>query len=73
MSLAEPVGDAGVQIYPAFEGWGPIEGRLDTSCWSATSIATRSRSLDIPIGPDNRIEPGGPDLGQPTHFLTGRS
>ena len=24
--------------------------------------------LDIPIGPDNRIEPGGPDYGQPTHF-----
>ena len=26
----------------------------------------------MPIGPDNRIEPGGPDFGQPTHFLTGR-
>lgn len=26
----------------------------------------------MPIGPNNRIEPGGPDLGQPTHFLTGR-
>ena len=28
--------------------------------------------MDIPIGPDNRIEPGGPDRGQPTHFLAGR-
>ncbi len=28
--------------------------------------------LDIPIGPDNRIAPGGPDLGQPTHFLIRR-
>ena len=28
--------------------------------------------LDVPIGPNNRIEPGGPDLGQPTHFLPGR-
>ncbi len=26
----------------------------------------------MPIGPNNRIEPGGPDLGQPTHFLPGR-
>ena len=26
----------------------------------------------MPIGPDNRIEPGGPDFGQPTHFLSGR-
>ena len=25
-------------------------------------------TLDIPIGPNNRIEPGGPDLGQPTYF-----
>jgi hypothetical protein len=29
------------------------------------------QELDIPIGPDNRIEPGGPDQGQPTHFQTG--
>ena len=28
--------------------------------------------MDIPIGPNNRIEPGGPDRGQPTHFLPGR-
>ena len=26
----------------------------------------------MPIGPQNRIEPGGPDQGQPTHFLVGR-
>ena len=24
--------------------------------------------MDVPIGPNNRIEPGGPDQGQPTHF-----
>jgi hypothetical protein len=29
--------------------------------------------VDIPIGPDNRIEPGGPDRGQPTHFIPGRN
>ena len=28
--------------------------------------------MDIPIGPNNQIEPGGPDRGQPTHFLVGR-
>ena len=32
----------------------------------------KEQALDIPIGPDNRIEPGGPDFGQPTHFHTGR-
>jgi len=30
------------------------------------------QEFDIAIGPDNRIEPGGPDRGQPTHFLLGR-
>ena len=30
------------------------------------------QDIDVPIGPDNRIEPGGPDFGQPTHFLPGR-
>ena len=28
--------------------------------------------LDIPIGAANNIEPGGPDQGQPTHFLPRR-
>ena len=39
-----------------------------TRCSSATSIGTQKQTLDIPVGPNNRIEPGGPDLGQPTHF-----
>ena len=28
--------------------------------------------MEIPIGPNNRIEPGGPDYGQPTVFEPGR-
>src|ERR1700730_18415937 len=28
--------------------------------------------LVIPVGTNNRIDPGGPDQGQPTHFLSGR-
>src|SRR5205823_3221475 len=32
----------------------------------------QQQELDIPIGPNNHIDPGGPDMGQPTHFLTGR-
>ena len=31
------------------------------------------QEVDIPIGPNNRIEPGGPDRGQPTHFYIGRN
>jgi hypothetical protein len=29
--------------------------------------------FDVPIGPDNAIEPGGPDQGQPTHFYPRRN
>ncbi|GIS98161.1 MAG: hypothetical protein CM1200mP25_3980 [Acidobacteriota bacterium] len=29
--------------------------------------------LNVPIGPDNNIEPAGPDQGQPTHFLPRRN
>src|SRR5258708_6986662 len=31
------------------------------------------QEFDIPVGPDNAIEPGGPDQGQPTHFHPRRS
>ncbi len=30
------------------------------------------QEFDVPIGPENKIEPGGPDRGQPTHFSLGR-
>jgi hypothetical protein len=29
--------------------------------------------LDVPIGPDNHIDPGGPDQEQPTHFYPRRN
>jgi hypothetical protein len=29
--------------------------------------------LDVPVGPENSIEPGGPDQRQPTHFLPRRN
>jgi hypothetical protein len=30
------------------------------------------QTVDIPVGPNNRIDPGGPDQGQPTYFLARR-
>ena len=29
--------------------------------------------LDVPVGPDNTFNPGGPDLGQPTRFYPRRN
>jgi hypothetical protein len=68
--LLEPLGTTGEAVYPAFEGWGPTK---DGSNVLLVGYFNRNKeALDIPIGPDNRIEPGGPDYGQPTHFHSGR-
>ena len=69
--LLEPIGQTGEAIYPAFEGWGPTQdgGRVLLLGYFNRN---KAQELDIPIGPDNNIGPGGPDFGQPTHFHTGR-
>ena len=56
---------------PAFEGW---FRNPDGSFSLLVGYYNRNQAqeLDVPIGADNRIEPGGPDLGQPTHFRIGR-
>src|SRR5262245_28440266 len=63
----EPLGSSGQAIFPAFEGWGPLK---DGSIVLLLGYYNRNKgeTLDIPIGPNNRIEPGGPDYGQPTRF-----
>lgn len=67
----EPLKDAGQNIYPAYEGW---YQNTDGSYTLLVGYYNRNKkqTLDIPIGPENRIEPGGPDQGQPTHFVVGR-
>jgi hypothetical protein len=69
--LAEPVGNSGGPIYATFEGWGPLKDGTNALLLGYFN-RNRQQVVDIPIGPDNSIEPGGPDYGQPTHFLTGR-
>jgi hypothetical protein len=69
--LAEPVGNAGGPIYATFEGWGPLKDGTNALLLGYFN-RNKTQLVDIPIGPDNSIEPGGPDMGQPTHFLTGR-
>ncbi len=61
----------GASISPAFEGW-----FFNPDGTQSLLIGYYNRNteqeIDIPIGPDNHFEPGNPDLGQPTHFLTRR-
>jgi hypothetical protein len=67
----QPVRDAGQGVTPAFEGWYQND---DGSFTLLVGYFNRNlkETLDIPIGANNRIEPGGPDQGQPTHFLPRR-
>ena len=69
--LAEPVVNSGGPIYTAFEGWGPLKDGTNALLVGYFN-RNKGQTIDIPIGPENNIEPGGPDFGQPTHFLTGR-
>jgi len=67
----EPVKESGSNIYPAFEGW---YQNADGTYNLLIGYYNRNskEALDVPIGPNNKIEPGGPDQGQPTHFLPRR-
>ena len=69
--IPEPRKQFGASVTGAFEGW---FANKDGSRSFLVGYFNRNtqQELDVPIGPNNRIEPGGPDLGQPTHFLPGR-
>ena len=69
--LPEPRKQFGAGVTGAFEGW--FTNKDGSRSFLVGYFNRNSRqTLDVPIGPDNRIEPGGPDMGQPTHFLPGR-
>ena len=63
--------DRGLNVQPAFEGWvrNP-DGTIDL--WFGYLNRNWAQRLHIPIGPDNVLEPGGPDHGQPTFFYARR-
>ncbi len=69
--LTGPPHDSGQSVTGAFEGWFQNQ---DGSFSLLFGYYNRNlkQEPDIPIGADNRIEPGGPDQGQPTHFLPRR-
>ena len=62
----------GQNIAPAYEGW---EKNSDGSFNLVFGYFNRNweEEIDAPFGPANTIEPGGPDRGQPTHFLPRRN
>jgi hypothetical protein len=71
LPLTPTIRERGSSVTPAYEGWYYAK---DGSVNLLVGYFNRNtkQELDIPVGPNNRIEPGGPDQGQPTHFVTGR-
>lgn len=59
-------------VSPAYEGW---EQNADGSFSLMFGYMNSNweEELDAPIGPENKIEPGEPDQGQPTHFFPRRN
>ena len=61
----------GQNAAPVFEGW---ERNADGTFNMVFGYMNRNyeEELDIPVGPNNSLEPGGVDQGQPTHFYARR-
>ncbi len=62
----------GQTVSPAYEGWWPNDDGSFTMFFGYMN-SNWEEEFDIPLGPDNQIEPGGPDQGQPTHFYPRRN
>jgi hypothetical protein len=62
----------GQNIAPAYEGW---EENADGSFNLVFGYFNRNwdEEIDLPIGPNNTLETGGADQGQPTHFFPRRN
>lgn len=63
--------DSGQNVVPVFEGW---QRNADGSYKFYYGYLNRNYNelIDIPVGPNNRFEPGPVDRSQPTHFYTRR-
>jgi len=61
----------GQNVAPAFEGW---ERNPDGTINMVFGYLNRNyeEEVDIPVGPNNRVDLGGDDRGQTTHFYTRR-
>jgi hypothetical protein len=71
LPLTVPIRERGSSVTPAFEGW-----YFDKDGSQRLLIGYFNRNtkqeFDIPAGPNNHIDPGPADQGQPTHFNVGR-
>ena len=61
----------GQDVAPVYEGW---ERNADGSFEMVFGYMNRNyvEQVDLPVGPNNMLEPGPADQGQPTHFYNRR-
>jgi hypothetical protein len=61
--------NSGLSLQPIFDGW---TRNPDGSFEFHFGYLNRNyvEELSIPVGPENNVEPGGPDRGQPAYFYT---
>jgi hypothetical protein len=72
LAQVEPIAHrTGQNVTPSYEGWYKNADGT-TSLVFGYFNRNNEEEVDIPIGPNNKIEPGQPDQGQPTHFLKKR-
>jgi hypothetical protein len=59
--------NTGQSVQPIFEGW---TKQADGSFQFYFGYLNRNHveEVQVPVGAENRVEPGGPDRGQPTYF-----
>jgi len=70
-SIAQTRYASGQNVVPVYEGW---ERNPDGSFNLVFGYMNRNyeEQLDVPVGPNNKFEPGPPDQGQPEHFYRRR-
>ena len=61
----------GQSVSASFEGWYPNPDGTHSLVFGYFN-RNYDEHLDIPVGPENRFEPGPADRGQPTHFVPRR-
>jgi hypothetical protein len=61
----------GQGLAPVYEGWDQNDDGT-YNMWFGYMNRNFEETLDIPVGADNKFEPGQPDRGQPTFFDTRR-
>ena len=72
LAVATVVYRTGQDISPDFEGWiEQPDGSFDL--WFGYFNRNWDEIPHVPVGPDNNLEPGGPDHGQPTTFQPRRN